>query len=233
MKSMKRIYRTLRQITVALVIIVATGFVTAQDAGAPFKTNSFSNNVAGAPDGTLRITNDGANGGIQPGGDLCAMVYIFAAAQEQTSCCGCLVTPDGLQTADIKTNLTSNPLTGRVPTDGVIQIITALPNSTASPTASVDNSPLCDPTNSFFAGITGATGATLPVIPFPDLRSWTTHIQNKGTGATATSYGVTETENSPALLNPREYAALTAECYFSVVLLGSGQGICDCGAFEQ
>ena len=135
MKSMKRIYRTLRQITVALVIIVATGFVTAQDAGAPFKTNSFSNNVAGAPDGTLRITNDGANGGIQPGGDLCAMVYIFAAAQEQTSCCGCLVTPDGLQTADIKTNLTSNPLTGRVPTDGVIQIITALPNSTASPTA--------------------------------------------------------------------------------------------------
>ena len=226
--------RILPVLAIALVIAMASGLAIAQDAGAPFKTNYFSNNIAAAPDATLRITNDGALGGIQPGGDLCAMVYVYAADQQQVSCCGCLVTPNGLQTADVKTNLTSNPLTGHVPTDGVIQVITALPNSTASPTAiGADNSPLCDPTNSFFAGFTGTTGATLPVIPFPELRSWTTHIQNKGTGATAAGYAVTETENSPAFLNPSEYATLTAECYFSAVLLGSGQGICDCGKFEQ
>lgn len=244
----KVICRILPVLAIALVIAMVSGIAVAQDPGQPFKTNYFSNNVAAAPDGVLRITNDGALGGVQPNGDLCAMIYVYAADQQQVECCGCLVTPNGLQTADIKTNLTANPLTGVKPTDGVIQVITAIPNSTGSPTAIYpDNSPLCDPTANPFLPpfattpvfLTGPSATVLPVIPFPDLREWTTHIQAVYTKVSSTgapvspTYTTTETENSPAFLNPSEYGVLTAECYFSAILLGSGQGVCDCGKFEQ
>jgi hypothetical protein len=141
------------------------------------------------------------------------MVYVFSADQQLNECCGCLVTPNGLQTADVRTQLTANTLTGRTPGDGVIQIISARPNSSNSATAVFpDNSSMCDPSATF--------------TPTPDLRAWVTHIQN---GA---SYPTTETGSLPAPLSASEEGWLQGACNFAVIQ-GSGQGICDCGRFEQ
>jgi hypothetical protein len=102
----------------------------------------FANNVAAAPDATVRFINDG-----DTAGNLWAAFYVFDDSQELTECCACQITPDGLLSESVKTQLTAAPLTGKVPTRGVIKVI-----SSASP----------DPTN---------------VIPTAGLRGWATHIQ--------------------------------------------------------
>jgi hypothetical protein len=102
----------------------------------------YSNNVSGAPDATLRFINDG-----DTGGDLWANIYVFDDSQELTACGACEITPDGVLSEDVKTELTNNPITGRVPARGVIKIISG---NTGDPTAP-----------GFVAG----------------LRGWATHIQ--------------------------------------------------------
>ena len=183
-------------LTIALAILgiclLSVVSAAAQDV---FKVNYFANNgVTGAPDATLRVTNPGTSNG-----NLCAMVYVFDNDQQMAECCGCITTPDGLRTFSVKNNLTSNPLTGAVPNNGDIKIVSA----------AVNNSP-CD--------------ATANVTPTATLRAWVTHIQNK----VGTAYPVTETESSDATLSAGELASLQADCYF-VNRLGSGRGICSCG----
>jgi hypothetical protein len=216
------IYRILWLLALTSVMALTSGVASAQIDDV-FWTNYFSNNTAvGAPDATVRITNPGVQAGnrgsfTNPGpGSLCAMIYVFSADQQLTECCGCLITPNGLQTADVRTQLTVNPLTGKIPNDGVIQIMSYTPNSTASPTAVYkDNSPFCDPTTSAWNA--------------PDLRAWGTHIQN---AIAARTYPITETHFLPAPDGGSECPALEDDCNFAVTQ-GSGQGICDCGAFEK
>lgn len=133
-------------------------------------------------------------------GNLCAMIYVFDADQQLTECCGCVETHNGLRTLSVRANLTSNPLTGVVSRNGVVKIISA----------AVNNSP-CDPTSN--------------VSPKANLRAWSTHIQN----AVGTAWPITETEFSDSTLGATELANLQAQCAF-VNILGSGQGICSCGA---
>jgi len=182
-------------LTLALVIVglitLGAGVASAQDV---FKVNYFSNNAAPAPDATVRIDNPGLTYG-----NLCAMVYVFDADQQMTECCGCVETHNGLRTLSVRRNLTSNPLTGVVSTNGVIKIVSA----------AVNNSP-CDPTAN--------------VKPTANLRAWVTHIQN----AVGTAWPITETESSDSTLGATELANLQAQCDF-VNILGSGHGICSCG----
>lgn len=96
--------------------------------------------------------------------------------------------------------LTLNPLTFVVSHNGVIKVVSAV----------VNNSP-CDPTAN--------------VTPKPNLRVWVTHIQNP----IGTAYPVTETEASDSTLGATELANLQAQCSF-INILGSGQGICNCGS---
>jgi len=115
----------------------------------------YSNNVAGAPDGMLRFINDGSgalpvttdtpssSGGIS----LAANFYVFDDSQELIACGACWISPDGILSEDVKTELTNNPITGRVPSRGVIKIVSGY---TGDPTAP-----------GFVAG----------------LRGWATHIQ--------------------------------------------------------
>jgi hypothetical protein len=180
-------------VAVAVVgfVIIGAGVASAQDV---FKVNYFSNNAAPAPDATVRIDNPGLTYG-----NLCAMVYVFDADQQLSECCGCVETHNGLRTLSVRSNLTSNPLTGVISRNGVIKIVSA----------AVNNSP-CDPTSN--------------VSPKANLRAWTTHIQN----AVGTAYPITETESSDSTLGATELANLQAQCAF-VNILGSGQGICSCG----
>jgi hypothetical protein len=187
-----------RQIlAIALVIlgICALGVISAaaQDV---LKIDYFANNaVAGAPDATVRVSNPGT----ASAANLCAMVYVFDNDQEPTECCGCLVTPDGLRTFSVKTDLNKNPLTGVVSTTGAIKIVSA----------AVNNSP-CDPTSN--------------VTPTPTVRAWATHIQNK----VGSAYPITETAFSDATLSTAELTNLVEDCYFTQKM-ASGHGICTCG----
>jgi len=143
---MKPLSRMLPVLVVALLVLgIGSGIAMAQDV---YKLNYFSNNVAGAPDGTVRIDNPGLTYG-----NLCAMIYVFDADQQLSECCGCVETHNGLRTLSVQRDLTSNPLTGRISNNGVIKIISA----------AVNNSP-CDPTSN--------------VSPKANLRAWGTHIQN-------------------------------------------------------
>jgi hypothetical protein len=179
-------------LVIAGLITIGAGIASAQDV---YKLNYFSNNGVGtAPDATVRIDNPGLTYG-----NLCAMVYVFDADQQLTECCGCVETHNGLRTLSVRRDLTSNPLTGVLSTNGVIKIVSA----------AVNNSP-CDPTSN--------------VSPKANIRAWTTHIQN----AVGTAWPITETEFSDSTLGATELANLQAQCAF-VNILGSGHGICSCG----
>src|ERR1700732_5640007 len=192
---MKQLSRTLPVLVVALLVLgIGSGIAMAQDV---YKLNYFSNNVAGAPDGTVRIDNPGLTYG-----NLCAMIYVFDADQQMTECCGCAQAHNNLSTIPVP-DLTLNPLTGKISTNGVIKIVSA----------AINNSP-CDPTSN--------------VKPTPNLRAWGTHVQNPNP-ATPTVFPVTETEFSDSTLGATELANLQAQCAF-INILGSGHGICTCAA---
>ncbi len=142
---MKHLCRILPLLVIALLVLGLSSVAMAQDV---YRLNYFSNNVAVAPDATVRIDNPGLTYG-----NLCAMVYVFDADQQLTECCGCVETHNGLRTLSVRRDLTSNPLTGVRSTNGVIKIVSA----------AVNNSP-CDPTGN--------------VSPKANLRAWGTHIQN-------------------------------------------------------
>jgi len=173
-----------------------------------FKINYFANNVAGAPDATVRIDNPGSPvvlpGDAPTTGDinLCAMIYVFQDDQQLTECCGCLVTPDGLRTLSVSKDLTNNPLTGisTKPADGVIKIVSG----------TVNDEP-CNPAAPFQA--------------LPTIRAWASHVQNK----VGTAYPITETAFTNATLSGQEADFnLFEQCLFAQ-RLGSGKGICTCG----
>jgi len=122
------------------------------------KVDYFSNaNTTGAPDGTLRITNPGT-----ASGNVCASIYVSDPQQELSECCSCFISPDGMATLSVNTDLTKNPLTPVTLTTGVIKIVSTIPVSGACPQYPVS------------------------VSPEAALRSWTTHIQTPGFAETET-----------------------------------------------
>jgi hypothetical protein len=145
-------YKTALLLACALVVLLAAGPVWATVTTPPadvFKVDYFSNaNTAGAPDGTVRIDNPGT-----AAGNVCASIFVFDPYQEMSECCSCLVTPDGLRTLSVNTDLTKNPLTGVVLSTGVIKIVSTIPVAGACPLPTVVNST-------------------------PAIRAWVTHIQN-------------------------------------------------------
>ena len=68
-------------------------------------------------------------------------------------CCGCLITPDGLLTLSINTNLASNPLTPVILIHGAIKIVSS--------------------------GAGAGCNAAKPA-PVAGIRAWGTHIQAAG-----------------------------------------------------
>jgi hypothetical protein len=155
----------------------------------------FSNaHTAGAGDATVRLTNPGV-----AGGNLCAAIYVFDQDQQLSECCGCVVSPDGLRTLSVNTDLTGNPLTGVKSTTGVVKIVSADPSLTSS----------CDPT---------------AITPDASIVAWSTNIQKQ----TVSAFVITETSFQLGPLGDSELAALQNQCSFASTL-GSGNGVCSCG----
>jgi hypothetical protein len=171
--------------TAAIVGFAAT--LSAQTSLYPdtFKVNYFYNaNNNAVPDGTVQITNVGTQTGSKtdPGGNLCAMIYVFQPDQELAECCGCKITPDGLLTLSIDNNLTATPLTPVTLSSGVIKIV-----------SSYSSGSVCDPTKP---------------APAPGIRAWSTHVQNMFSPFDFE----TETEFSDSNLGAGELGSLEAKC---------------------
>ncbi|MGA8868576.1 MAG: hypothetical protein WB510_16490 [Candidatus Sulfotelmatobacter sp.] len=148
--------QTVVLLTCVLCIAVLTSVAWASTAPPPadtLKVDYFSNaNTASAPDGTVRLTNPGTSGG-----NLYAAIYVFDPQQELTECCECFLSPDGLRTLSVNSDLTSNPLTSVILTTGLIKVVST----------------------------TGTSASKL--YPTPAIRSWTTHIQNSNFAVTETA----------------------------------------------
>jgi len=173
------------------------GKASTADPADVLKVDYFSNaNTSGAPDGTVRLDNPNT-----AGINICAYVFVFDANQEMSQCCGCLLTPDGLRTLSVDTDLTSNPLTGVKLSTGAIKFFSVQPvNNTTCP-------------------LPGTT--TVPQLFEPGLRGWVTHIQNS-------NFTTTETASQDATLSEAENVRTYNEC-FDIVTVGSGSGVCTCG----
>jgi len=186
---MKRVAFVFAMLAIALLSTSAM----AQNVGdnSVYFVTYYSNNCPGAPDATVRFINDGDQGtGVA--GDLWAAFYVFDDSQELTQCCACQVTPDGLLSEDVKTELTAYPLTGKVPSRGVIKVISS---SSWDPTAPV---------------------------PKPGLRGFATHIQVNAqpTAKTLGTFAVTEANFADANLGSAEQTLLGQLCYFDALLSG-------------
>jgi hypothetical protein len=152
--------RTTMLVVCTLVLALSAGYAAAQ-ATPPadtLKIDYFANaNTAGAPDATVRMTNPGT-----AGGNLCAAIYVVDPSQELSECCSCLLSPDGLRTLSVNTDLTSNALTGVSLTTGAIKIVSTPPIGGACPLPKTLN-------------------------PKAGIRAWATHIQNSNFTITETA----------------------------------------------
>ena len=145
----------------AAALILALGSTTAVAQDNIFALSYFSNaHTTGAPDGTLRLVNDGTVSDASPAGDLCASVYVFDSAEELNECCSCRITPNGIISLSVNTNLTSNTLTGRLPTRGVIKVVSSK--------------------------LSGGSCDAKAVVPQTGIRGWITHVQKAFTGYSLT-----------------------------------------------
>jgi hypothetical protein len=196
---------------VALVLLLAITFSVAASAQTTdvYWVNYFVNNTtAVTSDEYVYIINPGlqgapvnSNGTVSSAGNLCANIYVFDAAQEMVECCSCMLTPNALRILSVKSNLTSNPMTGAVPATGVIKIV------------------------STFASAGCNAGSVSPASVVQNLRAWGTHQQTVG-GTTATA--TTEADFQASPLGAVEESYLPIACEFATYL-GSGRGVCSCG----
>ena len=92
-----------------VIALMFSGSAFAQGDNSVYFVTYYSNNVAGAPDGTVRFVNDG-----DTGANLYAAIYVFDDSEELAACGACVISPDGVLSEDVKTQLTNNPVTGRI-----------------------------------------------------------------------------------------------------------------------
>jgi len=177
-----------------LMLGIASGTALAQNVGdnSVYFVTYYANNVAAAPDATLRIVNDGDTFGV-----LWASIYVFDDSQELTECCSCRITADGLLSESVRKNLTATPINGAIKTRGVIKVISSSTESDV---------------NTGFA----------PNTPTPGLRGWATHIQSvaNATPFGPAPYSQTEDELADSNLGAPEKAFLEQLCLFDNLLSG-------------
>ena len=116
------------QVGAGTVLARTTGFTaSASVTVTPLMMVSYfnrANAVGSGYDSTLRITNPGF-----VAGNLCAMVYVFDRNQEMNECCGCSISDSALLTVSLVGDLTADPLTGKPPVAGTIDVVPSEPGS--------------------------------------------------------------------------------------------------------
>ena len=135
---------------------------------------------------------------------LCEMKYVFDANEEEQECCGCIVTNDGLRT-ESDDDLTENPSNGVAFENGLVKIVSSLPNSPATGTPY----PICN--------------AALAPSLSPALRPSMVHAE---TLVGISGVSVQSFDDAP--LDATELSNLVSTCAF-IHINQSGKGICRCG----
>lgn len=189
-------------LAVVLLLTIASGTAIAQGDNSTYFVTYYANNVAGSPDATVRVINDGEQGAPKPSGDLWAEFFVFDDSEELTTCCGCKVTPDGLLSESLQNQFTNHSLRNIAPPRGVIKLI----SSSNCLGQKCPGGPKFNPTN-----------------PTPGLRAWATHIEsgaNQYPNGPA-PYSQTETLFADANLGTAEKGLLEQLCYFDYLLSGS------------
>lgn len=200
-------------VSITFTFVVATG-AFAQEGVRTF--GYFTNaNIPGVPDASMFVVNPGSTGGFSPGGDLCANIYVFRSDQQLEECCSCKITPDGLRTFSVNTDLTNNPLTAIGPQSGAIKVVSsAVP---AGDSCTISN------------GATSFPVAATTYQPSGLLGTWITHVH-----ATPNGVSVSEANFFPGVLSAAELGKLQRQCNLiaeaSLGPTGSGIGICTCGS---
>ena len=162
-----------------------------------FQINFMANLNIG--DSVINISNAGTQNGYHPDGNLCVGVYVFDPDEEMAACCSCMVTPNALMSLSGRSDLIANTLTGVIPTSITVKLLATLP------VAGRCNAAYTTPT--LAAGMR-AWGTTLHALP-----------------TSPVTYGLTQSEFSPAVLSATELENLTTTCGF-IQTTGSGFGIC-------
>jgi hypothetical protein len=179
--------------TIAAALILALGSTTAVAQDHIFALSYFSNaHTRNAPDGVLRLVNDGTVSDASPAGDLCASIYVFDSAELLNECCSCRITPNGILSLSVNTNLTSDTVTGRIPTRGIIKVVSSTP-------------------------VAGRCESAAEA-PQTGIRGWLTHVQ-KGTG---TRFSQTEEELTDSFYSTLEAADLVEDCQFILFIGNAG-----------
>jgi hypothetical protein len=171
-------------------------------------------------DSVLSLSNDGRSGGVFGNipapfreGNICANIYVFDPQEEEIGCCACLVTPNGLNSLSVKSDLISNNLTPAVPTSVTIMLINTAPGNSGTGAAPVFNE--CNP----------ATAATAANGRFGIL-AWGTTLEPSSTPGTYNSVPVQYLQTSVVGLGPgTEPTGVASLCNF-IQANGTGFGIC-------
>ena len=171
-------------------------------------------------DSLVNITNTGAFGasltgpGFGPVGNICVNLYSFSPDEQLTSCCSCLLTPNGLVSLSVYDSLRSNTLTGVTPNSMVIKIITTLSGPTGTGTTCAGSPAV--------AGLGG-----FPIVNGGSA-AWGTTAHIPGAGAVPGApapFAITETPFTLSTLSPAELASINNRC-LNIMGNGSGFGIC-------
>jgi len=187
-----------------------------------FQVRYASNLVTGA-DAVIDITNTGASataitlgvGQNNIDGNLCINVYTFSADEQEVACCSCLVTPNALFSASVKTALLNSTLTPSFPNEVVIKLISTFP------LYNPQGAQYCNPGQILTNGVIGEVPGDLQVGMF----AWGTSAHGFPT-AIGPNFAITETAFSNATLSQQELIRDVEECQF-IQILGSGQfGLC-------
>jgi len=187
--------------TLALILFAASAVAQAAPPAADsLKVDYFEYaHTAGVPDGTLRLTNPGTTGT-----DMCAAIYVFEPNQEMMECCSCLVSPNGLRTLSVNTDLTNNPIVGHITlTTGSISIVSTPTVSAACPL----------PTT-----LAPASGG---------VRAWVSHMDHLRSGTTGGFLGSVAV-SPDATFSSGQQELLQTDCT-DISLVGTGAGVCTCG----
>jgi hypothetical protein len=174
-------------------------------------------------DSVVNLSNDGLNGGVFGAGttgNICVNTYVFDPQEEEIGCCACLVTPNGLNSLSVKSDLISNNLTPAVPTSVIIKLVASTPGIVAGA------STVCNPA----LVATGAVGAVIEPTTFGML-AWGTTLEPNSTPGTYNAVSVRFLNGN--LVAPAagpapagsELAGMTALCNF-IQSNGTGFGIC-------
>ena len=133
-------------------------------------------------DSVVNLTNAATTGGMEPAGNICANVYVFAEDQQMIACCTCALTPNHLKTLSTISDLISNTLTPGLPT----AISTILVASTGTCNASAPG-PLAGGLRAWGTTIHAVPGGAYAVteFPFQDV-SWNSSEFGKLTSGCAT-----------------------------------------------